>query len=391
MSRYMDKKHSSEPGTGRAQQGAGPSPGKQTLVEQAYATAVQQRANGPRDEAAVHEAAGRGVATPSSPMPHGDMIQRAFGRHDLSNVQAHTGPEAAAAAGGMNAEAYATGNHVVLGNATDLFTAAHEAAHVVQQRGGVHLKAGVGEAGDAYERHADEVASLVVQGKSAEQALDRHAGGLAGAPRAAHEAPTGAIQRKTTIVDDPEDPTNKTKPGTGTGLLKNSKGKVHPKKDNVFGPLREDCATFMEAWFSTNDFDAAGTEPRSGTWPSWWEAAKPKAPTNPHWVRGHLLNHNLGGPGEKRNLTPITKKANNEHKLNVENILKAAADDGGSLIGYRVVANYSSTGPTGLKGDDNDPDKSVWPKLTTGFDCTYYIISKEGDEVPVSKPVENSR
>jgi len=387
----MDKKHSSEPGTGRAQQGAGPSPGKQTLVEQAYATAVQQRANGPRDEAAVHEAAGRGVATPSSPMPHGDMIQRAFGRHDLSNVQAHTGPEAAAAAGGMNAEAYATGNHVVLGNATDLFTAAHEAAHVVQQRGGVHLKAGVGEAGDAYERHADEVASLVVQGKSAEQALDRHAGGLAGAPRAAHEAPTGAIQRKTTIVDDPEDPTNKTKPGTGTGLLKNSKGKVHPKKDNVFGPLREDCATFMEAWFSTNDFDAAGTEPRSGTWPSWWEAAKPKAPTNPHWVRGHLLNHNLGGPGEKRNLTPITKKANNEHKLNVENILKAAADDGGSLIGYRVVANYSSTGPTGLKGDDNDPDKSVWPKLTTGFDCTYYIISKEGDEVPVSKPVENSR
>jgi len=391
MARYMDGKQASEPGAGRAPQATGPSPGKHTLVEQINVPPVQQRAKGPSDEAAVHEAAGRGVATPSSAMPHGDAIQRAFGSHDISGVQAHTGPEVAAAAGGMNAEAYATGNHVVLGNSTDLFTAAHEAAHVVQQRGGVQLKSGVGEAGDAYERHADEVASLVVQGKSAEQALDRHAGSPAGAPRAAHDAPMGAIQRKTTIVDDPEDPTNKTKPGTGTGLLKNSKGKVLPKKDNVFGPLREDCATFMEAWFDTNDFDAEGTEPRGGTWPSWWDAAKPKAPSNPHWVRGHLLNHNLGGPGEKRNLTPITKKANNEHKLNVENFIKAASDAGGSLVGYQVTATYSATGPSGLKGDDNDPDKSVWPKLTTGFDCIYYIITDVGDEVPVSRRVENSR
>lgn len=104
-----------------------------------------------------------------------------------------------------------------------------------------------------------------------------------------------------------------------------------------------------------------------------------------------MLNHNLGGPGEKRNLTPITKKANNEHKLNVENLIKAAADAGGSLVGYQVTATYSATGPAGLKGDDNDPDKSVWPKLTTGFDCIYYIISNEGDEVPISRRVENSR
>jgi hypothetical protein len=54
MSRYMDKEHSSEPGTGRAPQGAGPGPGKQTLVEQAYVPPVQRRAKGPPDEAAVH-------------------------------------------------------------------------------------------------------------------------------------------------------------------------------------------------------------------------------------------------------------------------------------------------------------------------------------------------
>jgi hypothetical protein len=100
------------------------------------------------------------------------MIQRAFGRHDLSSVQAHTGPEADASAQAMGAEAYATGDHIVLGRGNDLHTVAHEAAHVVQQRGGVQLKAGVGEAGDAYERHADAVADRVVAGQSAEDLLD---------------------------------------------------------------------------------------------------------------------------------------------------------------------------------------------------------------------------
>jgi hypothetical protein len=54
---------------------------------------------------------------------------------------------------------------------------------VVQQRGGVQLKGGVGEVGDAYEQHADAVADAVMQGKSAEGLLDQHSGG-AGATRA---------------------------------------------------------------------------------------------------------------------------------------------------------------------------------------------------------------
>jgi len=75
----------------------------------------------------------------------------------------------------MGAKAYATGDHVVLGDGADLHTAAHEAAHVIQQRGGVQLKGGVGESGDAYERHADQVADQVVQGRFAESLLDRFA------------------------------------------------------------------------------------------------------------------------------------------------------------------------------------------------------------------------
>ena len=128
------------------------------------------------DPAQVHAAAERGTATAATQLPHFDAIQRSFGRHDVSAIQAHVGADATASARDMGAAAYATGNHVVLGDKADLHTAAHEAAHVVQQRGGVQLAGGVGQSGDAYEQHADAVADLVVQGKSSEAVLDRMAG-----------------------------------------------------------------------------------------------------------------------------------------------------------------------------------------------------------------------
>src|SRR4051794_7011522 len=113
-----------------------PAPGKQTLVEQLVAPVVQRRAaekHDASDDTTVHAAASRGVAAPASALPFSNTIQRAFGRDDVSSIQAHTGPEATAAAQAMGAEAYATGDHVVLGRGADLHTVAHEAVHVVQQ------------------------------------------------------------------------------------------------------------------------------------------------------------------------------------------------------------------------------------------------------------------
>jgi hypothetical protein len=82
----------------------------------------------------------------------------------------------------------------VLGGGADLFTEAHEAAHVVQQRGGVQLKGGVGAAGDTYERHADAVATAVVRGESAESLLDPVAGGgsIASGPIQKRDLPADA-------------------------------------------------------------------------------------------------------------------------------------------------------------------------------------------------------
>lgn len=149
--------------------------------------AVQREALGAASAGAIQEAAGRGVSTPSSSLPYAEAIQASFGpAHDLSGVQAHQGGAASAACDDMNALAFATGNHVVFSGAPSLHTAAHEAAHIVQQRAGVHLKSGVGEVGDFYERNADEVADRVVAGLPAHDLL----------PAAPTSASSGAVQQQ---------------------------------------------------------------------------------------------------------------------------------------------------------------------------------------------------
>ncbi|HVV88786.1 MAG TPA: DUF4157 domain-containing protein [Kofleriaceae bacterium] len=137
---------------------------------------LSAEAGGGESSDAVQAAADRGTRGPSTRLPHRDAIQRAFGRHDVGGVQAHVGGEAREGAEAMGATAFATGDHVAFADEPDLHTAAHEAAHVVQQRAGVQLKGGVGETGDAYERHADAVADRVVAGDSAEGLLDEMAG-----------------------------------------------------------------------------------------------------------------------------------------------------------------------------------------------------------------------
>lgn len=136
---------------------------------------LQRRgANAPSD---VHQAAEDGLADGGGALPFADQIQHSFGAFDVSGIRAHTGGAAQKANEQMGSMAYATGNDVAFRGAPDLFTAAHEAAHVIQQRAGVQLRGGVGEAGDRYEQHADAVASRVVQGQSAEDLLAQFSGG----------------------------------------------------------------------------------------------------------------------------------------------------------------------------------------------------------------------
>src|SRR5262245_43543081 len=145
--------------------------------------AAPVQASGDLDGDDVHAHAAHGVSGGGGALPFLDDIQRAFGHHDVSGVRAHVGGAAADASAAIGARAYATGDDVAFAQGPDLHTVAHEAAHVVQQRGGVRLSGGVGRSGDDYERHADAVADLVVRGDSVEALLDPFSHrGAAGGP-----------------------------------------------------------------------------------------------------------------------------------------------------------------------------------------------------------------
>ena len=224
---------------------------------------------------AVHDAAARGIASGGGALPFADKIQGAFGVHDISNVQAHTGAQANEATGAMGANAYASGNHVVLGSgAQNLHTAAHEAAHVVQQRGGVSLSGGVGQVGDSYEQHADAVADAVVQGKSAEGLLDQMGGGSGGS------AATGQTQRvvqkdeesQTCDIDDAPGASESLPAEGGT----NAAGNYEDKGNVGHGTYGEsDSSTGYGASVSTEN---GGTFAAGKEWDI-WKSVVPPIPT----------------------------------------------------------------------------------------------------------------
>lgn len=141
-----------------------------------------------RSAAQIHAAAHHGVGSSAIRLPHIERIQQSFGaRFDVATIRAHVGPAATSANRRMGTRGYAMGEHVVFREPPSLRLAAHEAAHVMQQRSGVQLSGGVGTQGDAYERHADEVAERVVAGESVEALLDA-APSLSQAPT--HATPT---------------------------------------------------------------------------------------------------------------------------------------------------------------------------------------------------------
>jgi hypothetical protein len=124
-------------------------------------------------EKRAHDVASEGIAGTAGRLPHLNTIQQSFGSYDVSDVEAHIGEQANNANQALGAVGYTLGNHVAFAGTPDLHTAAHEATHVVQQRGGVQLSGGMGKEGDEYEKHADAVADKVVAGQSTAGLLSR--------------------------------------------------------------------------------------------------------------------------------------------------------------------------------------------------------------------------
>jgi hypothetical protein len=72
-------------------------PGKRTLADGLQLRTSRDLAAGEpvqQDSGAVQQVAAQGISGGADRLPHSDIIQRAFGRHDVSAVQAHIGGEA---------------------------------------------------------------------------------------------------------------------------------------------------------------------------------------------------------------------------------------------------------------------------------------------------------
>lgn len=211
------------------------------------------QANSPRaDLALLKQAAARGAQGATRGIPFQEQIQKSFGKHDITSVQSLVGGNAEIANKQMGSEAYAMGNTLSFKRSPDLHTAAHEAAHVIQQRGGVQLKSGVGQVGDAYEVHADQVADLVVQGSSAESLLDKFA--------ARPATQTGAVVQhkskpKTTRRSDEKKDTVKPFERARSEFFKAYRDKELKKGQKISGVTPEKVKAFVKGSIkSTRDY-----------------------------------------------------------------------------------------------------------------------------------------
>lgn len=103
-----------------------------------------------------------------------------------------------------------------------------------------------------------------------------------------------------------------------------------------------------------------------------------------YYVKGHMLNENLGGKGVWDNLTPLSREGNSAHESAVESLVKAAFSSG-AVVEYNVTAVYGwGTNEANIPDDDPQRDQKLniikheknVPKALT---CEAWILEKKGD------------
>ncbi|MGB8908522.1 MAG: DUF4157 domain-containing protein [Candidatus Cybelea sp.] len=120
----------------------------------------------------------QGVSGEPSPFPHLAEIQRSFGGlFDLRTARAHIDPAAVRSSQSLRAQAYTVGSDVAFAEPPSLETAAHEAAHVAQNRGNRAPTCGISRSGDFREAAAETIARRAASGASAADLVSRQSPG----------------------------------------------------------------------------------------------------------------------------------------------------------------------------------------------------------------------
>jgi hypothetical protein len=83
-----------------------------------------------------------------------------------------------------------------------------------------------------------------------------------------------------------------------------------------------------------------------------------------YYIRGHLLNHNIGGPGTWPNMVPLSRQGNSTHESTVENQVKAAFD-AGAVIEYSVHPSPQkfNGGASSIKAEIDSSDDDAQSKV----------------------------
>lgn len=90
------------------------------------------------------------------------------------------------------------------------------------------------------------------------------------------------------------------------------------------------------------------------------------------YVRGHLLNHHLYGPGSNQNLVPIDRSLNTTMSANVEEPIKHEVLDEHKVVKYSVQVNFSSPWPNRT----HLPAEALLPR---SLSLRAVVLEKQGD------------
>jgi Domain of unknown function (DUF4157)/DNA/RNA non-specific endonuclease len=237
--------------------------------------------------------------------------------YSMNDVKVHYNSDKPAQ---LNAHAYAQGTNIHLASGQEKHLP-HEAWHVVQQKQGRvqptrQLKGKVAINDDAgLEREAD------VMGEKALGFSHEINTKLTYSPTQLKMLNQHVFQRKK----------------WSTGKLDGKESNIDWKTKTIGG---DEVGVEMTAKLLGPDHPQ-GTPPKSGAQKNLMN----KLPTDPSlsnenkYIRGHLLNDNLGGEGEPYNLFPITANANKEHERVIEHTVKKWVNDERQWVFYQVKVN----------------------------------------------------
>ncbi|MEK6210044.1 MAG: DUF4157 domain-containing protein [Pseudomonadota bacterium] len=172
----------------------------------------------------------------------------------------------------------------------------------------------------------------------------------------------------------------------------------------VYGPIANGFGSSVRVERLTSDHPEGGRPSVEG---GHWEALRRRQQGGgTYYVRGHLLNDNLGGPGSSwTNLTPLTQSANNRaadsmlhgFETPVKNAVAA-----GKRVNFYVSASYSRTHPLAgqipaLQASPNTKDQVIasiiraeqYVPVTLEMESKEVLVSGEERDVVAAHTVDN--